>query len=616
MRRAGVLAVALAGMLAFVAPATNVANAQPTLPTTTTVTATPSTAPAGTAVTVTATVVCAGAIAGPAGVVNFFDTTATPPAYLATGTLAGGPGTATASITTSFPAPPNTHTITAVYGGDAECLPSLGTVTVTATTTTVAVTGTPNPATQLQDVTFTAVVTCTGDGDPTGSVTFTDATTATVLGTDATGTAGPGAGQRTFTSPAVIFTQPPAPHTIEAVYTSTNPACGNATGTTVENIIPLPASTTTVSASPNPATVGTATTLTAAITCAGGTPQGGNVSFFDGATLLGTVPVTTGSPATVSFITTFATPGPHTIDAVYSGTTTCAASFGTVTVMVNPLVSGSTTTVSANPANPGSGQPVVLTAQVTCPAVGASPVGGTVTFTDTTTATTLGTATVGAGGTASVTVPAGFTAGSHTISAAFGGTADCGPSTGTLALNVAATQVISGNIFHNVQVTGPATITPGSRIFGDVMISGTGSLNATGVYISGKLTASGGSGLRLCSSTVGGSTSITGVHGVVVIGDGGDDGPPPCAGNTLNGSVTLTANTGFLEFSANIVGGSAAVNNNTTTISVPPENAPATELEGNRISGSLSCLGNVPPPADDGRPNTVFGSKNGQCAAL
>lgn len=609
MRRVGVLAVALVGTLAFVAPAMSVAHAQATITTSTSVTA-PPTVPAGTPVKLTATVICTGATTGPTGSVNFFDTAVTPITFLGAGTLAGGPGTATTSVTTSFSAPPNTHTVTAVYSGDAQCLPSLGTITVNVTATTVAVTGTPNPATQLQPVTFTAVVTCTGDGDPTGSVTFTDITTGTVLlGIDAVGTAGPGTDQRTFTIAPVTFPQVPAAHTIQAVYTSTNPACAGATGTTVENIIPLPTSTTTAFASPNPTTVGTPTTLSATITCASpGTPQGGNVSFFDGANLLGTVPVTTGSPATVNFITTFATTGTHPIEVVFSGTPTCAASFATVNVLVNQVQNGSTTTVSANPATPGAGQPVILTATVTCQALGASPVGGTVTFTDTTTNTPLGTATVGAGGTASINVPGGFTTGLHNISAVFSGTLNCLGSTGTLALNVVPSQVISGVVFDNVNVTGPTTITPGTLIFGNVAISGSGSLTATGALINGTLTATGGTGLRLCGSTVNGQTNITGVNGVIVIGD--QTGSPACAGNNLNGAVTISNNTGFLKFSDNSVIGPVTVTNNTTNVT-------ATELAANQINGSLACTGNVPPPTNNGRANQVFGgTKTGQCAAL
>jgi hypothetical protein len=36
----------------------------------------------------------------------------------------------------------------------------------------------------------------------------------------------------------------------------------------------------------------------------------------------------------------------------------------------------------------------------------------------------------------------------------------------------------------------------------------------------------------------------------------------------------------------------------------------------NVIAGTLSCYENVPPPTNDGRPNTVEGTTRGQCRNL
>jgi hypothetical protein len=52
------------------------------------------------------------------------------------------------------------------------------------------------------------------------------------------------------------------------------------------------------------------------------------------------------------------------------------------------------------------------------------------------------------------------------------------------------------------------------------------------------------------------------------------------------------------------------VDNNTTTITTAPENATATEIEANQIFGNLACSGNTPPPTNDGRPNTVIGTRS------
>jgi hypothetical protein len=517
-RRAGIVAAALTGMIALVAPAMNLAYAQPTHPTTTTVIVSPgTTTPTGSPVVLTAVVSCPGAPVGePTGTVNFFDTTTVTPVFLGSGTLgpavAGTADTTLSPVTATFTSPPTTHTVTAVYAGDGVCLASAGTATVTTTSTTMTVTPSATQVIPGQPITFTAVVRCTGNGDPTGSVQFTDITTATPLNGPVTGTQ-TGTDQRTFTVTATLTAPPAGPHIISAVYTPTNPGCAASTATTTVNV----ATSTVTVTSPSPVTVGTPTTVSATVTCTevGGSPVGGSVVFFDGMTVLGTVPVTTPSPATVTLPVTFTTTGTHTITASFTGTPTCSASSGTTSVLVNPA------------------------------------------------GTTIG-----------------------------------------------------GNIFRDVLITTPTTFLPGTHVFGSVTITGAGSLTAEGVIIAGRLTATGGTGLRLCGSSVGGATSISGMNGVIVIGDAGDDGAPVCAGNNLSGSVSLIGNTGFLEFSANNVGGSTTVNNNTTTILVPPENATATELENNHIAGSLSCSGNVPPPTNDGLLNTAFGGKFGQCVGL
>ena len=101
-----------------------------------------------------------------------------------------------------------------------------------------------------------------------------------------------------------------------------------------------------------------------------------------------------------------------------------------------------------------------------------------------------------------------------------------------------------------------------------------------------------------------------------MIGDAGDDGSPACGANNLRGTVTLTGNTGSLELGGNQIPASVTVNNNTTTISTPPESATATEIEANNISGNLACTGNTPPPTNDGKPNTVLGTRSDQCSTL
>jgi hypothetical protein len=218
-------------------------------------------------------------------------------------------------------------------------------------------------------------------------------------------------------------------------------------------------------------------------------------------------------------------------------------------------------------------------------------------------------------GVATLTVN-GLTAGPHNISARFNGTATCAPSTSNTVTVTVGCQTISGTHRGSLNVTTPTCLAPGTQIFGKVTISGAGSLDAEGATIRGGLTATSGTGLRVCSSTVNGRTNIAGIHGVIVIGDAGDDGNPACGANTLRGPVTLTGNTGSLELGGNQIPSSVTVTNNNTTITTAPENTTTTEIEANQISGNLACTGNTPPPTNDGLPNTVTGTRTGQCATL
>jgi hypothetical protein len=96
----------------------------------------------------------------------------------------------------------------------------------------------------------------------------------------------------------------------------------------------------------------------------------------------------------------------------------------------------------------------------------------------------------------------------------------------------------------------------------------------------------------------------------VLLGDPGDDG---CAGNTLRGHVTLASNSGGLELRGNGIAGSVSVTGTTGTGPFPEDSRP--EIEANSISGHLSCSGNAPTATNDGHPNSVAGSRNGECGA-
>ncbi|MGW1555225.1 Ig-like domain-containing protein [Streptomyces sp. NPDC002144] len=100
------------------------------------------------------------------------------------------------------------------------------------------------------------------------------------------------------------------------------------------------ASSTTVTAIPASAVVGSPVLLTATVDCTADPSGGLGVTFFDGPTLLDTVPVSVDGQA--SYTTTFTTTGSHDITAAYNGNAECDASSSTTTVQVTPLAPGPT----------------------------------------------------------------------------------------------------------------------------------------------------------------------------------------------------------------------------------------------------------------------------------
>ncbi|MDX3850288.1 Ig-like domain-containing protein [Streptomyces sp. AK02-01A] len=144
--------------------------------------------------------------------------------------------------------------------------------------------------------------------------------------------------------------------------------------------------------------------------------DGESVAFTLGSAVLGSAVAT--SDGTVSFQAALPADqsyGSATISAVGAGS-------GFTSTGVVEVLATTTTEVTLTPAAPKIGAAVTLKAVVT----GDGTDGGTVTFRDGT--TVLGTAKA-TGGTASLKVAAGFKAGTHTFTAAFGGTASADTST-------------------------------------------------------------------------------------------------------------------------------------------------------------------------------------------
>jgi hypothetical protein len=235
--------------------------------TTTAVTGTPNPSSEGQSVTLTATVT--GAFGGtPTGSVTFTTSSTT-----LCGGVALSSGVATCTTSGLLV---GSDTITASYSGDPNFLPSSGTwtQTVNKAATTTALTSSPNPSSYSQSVTFTATVTSTFGGTPTGTVRFTSGTT--TLCNTATLSGG------VATCP--YATLPAGSDSVTATY---NGDSNHATSSGSETQTVNKATTTTaLTSTPNPSNFNQSVTFTATVTGQfGGTPTG-TVTFTSGTTTL------------------------------------------------------------------------------------------------------------------------------------------------------------------------------------------------------------------------------------------------------------------------------------------------------------------------------------------
>jgi len=220
------------------------------------------------------------------------------------------------------------------------------------------------------------------------------------------------AGKATFTT----ATLKAGTHSITAVYGGDTNFAGS-TSPALSQAVNKAASTTSVASSMNPSGLAQSVTFTATVKPAtSGTPTG-TVTFKDGTTTLGTGTLSGGK---ATFTTSALALGSHSITASYAGDTNFTAS--TSAALTQTVKPASSTTVASS-LNPSTfGQAVTFTATVT--ATSGTPT-GMVTFKDGT--TTLGTGTL-SGGKAMLTTST-LAAGSHSITAVYGGDANFTSST-------------------------------------------------------------------------------------------------------------------------------------------------------------------------------------------
>jgi len=331
--------------------------------TTTTLTSSDNPSTVGQDVQVTATVTGQGGGIPPCCTVVFTVDGASQPVSL------GADGTATLDLPSLTG---GTHSITAnfnawsAYGASSASLTQ--TVNASAAVATVALSTTDANPSYGEPVTVSAVVSGpSGSPTPTGTVAFAVNGTQTTATLDSTGTA-------TFALPAGLA---PGAYPVTAAYSGdvTYPA---ASASPLTETVQQDATTTTLTSSANPVTVGQPVTFTANVAAnspGSGSPTGSVVFTLDGVAQPA-VPLTSGS---ATFATSSLATGSHTLTAAYSGDADFATgSSSALTETVNPVQSV-TVSSSANPSV--NGQTVTFTAHVAPATTGGATPTGTVTFT-------------------------------------------------------------------------------------------------------------------------------------------------------------------------------------------------------------------------------------------
>ena len=266
----------------------------------------------GQTVSLTASVnVTGGGSGSPTGTVSF-DDGGSPISGCSSQTLSAG----TAGCTTSFISAA-THTLTAVYGGDANFATSTAdpvSQTVDAAATTTVDTASANPVVTGESVTYVALVTRTApaSGTAVGAVTFSDA-------------GNPMAGCDTVTlsdgvAACTVAHAVTGEHTIVAVFSGDADDLSS-TSAPLTAPVDQDATVTTVTSTPNPSTSGATVTVTVtvkALTPGTGNPTGTVVISVDG-TAVATVPLDSGVDSQAVYATSRLVVGTHAITATYSG---------------------------------------------------------------------------------------------------------------------------------------------------------------------------------------------------------------------------------------------------------------------------------------------------------
>ena len=411
-------------------------------------------------------------------------------------------------------------TLTASQGGDASwnAAPNVTrTVQVQAAATTTTITSSANPSVLGQMVTFTVRVTSAG-GTPTGTVTLSYCPWLLLICTSAQqtiGTANLVGGIATFNVDTLPVGRNGAyiiPDRIFAVYTPTAGGNFNGSNSTLDQTVNTANTITSLTSSINPSSSGQAVTFTATVTVAppgAGQVAGGTVTFFDGATQIGTGTVNASGIAT--FTTSTLAMGSHNITAYFQGTDDYGTSTSPILVQMVRRTSATTLTSNLNPSI--YGQSVTFTATVTGPS--GTPT-GTVSFYEGT--TLLGTGTL-TGGVASMAPYSFLPVGSHNITAVYSGDANYVPSTSAVLIQVVNQATLTVTADPKTITYGdadpPFTYTYSGFVLGDTAsaIDIPPSCDAPATHINAGTYA----GIIICSGAVDDNYTFTYVNGTLTV---------------------------------------------------------------------------------------------------
>jgi hypothetical protein len=295
---------------------------------------------------------------------------------------------------------------------------------VNAATSSTAASSSLNPSNFGQSITLGAVVSITFGGTPTGAVTWSDASAA--LGTAALSANG--------SAQLAISTLSVGAHSITATYSGDSSFSASASGALTQTVSRAP-TTNLVTSSLNPSGYGQGVTFTATVQNSVGGTDTGSVNFFDGSVQIGSAVL---SANVARFTTSSLSAGSHSISTVYGGDSNFAGSTSAAfTQSVNAV---STSTVLASSLNPSVfSQGVTFTATVQNSIAGTAT--GNVSFLDN--GVQIGSAVLS--GNAARFSTSALNAGSHSISAVYGGDSNFSGSTSvtfTQAVNAASTSTV------------------------------------------------------------------------------------------------------------------------------------------------------------------------------